>query len=127
MSIQPLGGPQAHTSPPSPATGDARAASVPPPQSTTVANSSPPAPQRTDAPRPVSEKELQEAVGRIKDFIEPINDSIQFSLDEDTGRTIVKVIDLQTKEVLRQIPSEEVLNIAKALDKLQGLLIRSTA
>ncbi|AUM00390.1 MAG TPA: flagellar protein FlaG [Pseudothauera hydrothermalis] len=70
---------------------------------------------------------LEEAVKRIREFVQPINDSIQFSLDDDTGRTIVKVIDLQTQEVLRQIPSEEVLNIAKALDRLQGLLIHNKA
>jgi flagellar protein FlaG len=70
---------------------------------------------------------LEEAVKRIREFVQPINDSIQFSLDDDTGRTVVKVIDLQTQEVLRQIPSEEVLNIAKALDRLQGLLIHNKA
>jgi len=70
---------------------------------------------------------LEDAVKRIREFVQPINDSIQFSLDDETGRTIVKVIDLQTQEVLRQIPSEEILNIAKALDRLQGLLIHNKA
>lgn len=77
--------------------------------------------------RSVDRKEVENAVSRIKDFIQPINDSIQFSLDDETGMTLVKVIDLETKEVLRQIPSEEALNIAKALDKLQGLLIHNKA
>lgn len=76
---------------------------------------------------PVSREQTEEAVRRIKEFIQPINDSIQFSLDEDTGFTVVKVVDLQTKEILRQIPSEEAINIAKALDKLKGLLIQSKA
>jgi flagellar protein FlaG len=52
---------------------------------------------------------------------------IQFSIDPDTDRTIVKVIDQRTQEVIRQMPSAEALEIAKALDRLQGLLIRQQA
>lgn len=70
---------------------------------------------------------IEEAAERIKEFVQPINDSIQFSVDEDSGRIVVKVIDLQTKEILRQVPSEEALNIANALDRLQGLLIQNKA
>ncbi|HZX30415.1 MAG TPA: flagellar protein FlaG [Rhodocyclaceae bacterium] len=77
--------------------------------------------------QPAGREQTEEAVKRIKEFVQPINDSIQFSLDDDTGFTVVKVVDLQTKEVLRQIPSEEAINIAKALDKLKGLLIHSKA
>jgi len=50
-----------------------------------------------------------------------------FPFDDDTGRTVVKVVDASTDEVIRQIPSEEVLAIAKALDKLQGVLIKQEA
>jgi len=40
---------------------------------------------------------------------------------------VVRVLDDATKEVIRQIPSEEALEIAKALDKLQGVLLRQEA
>jgi flagellar protein FlaG len=80
-----------------------------------------------ETPLANNRESLDEAVRRIREFVRPINDSIQFSIDEETGRTIVRVIDLQTQQVLRQIPSEEALNIAKALDKLQGLLIQNKA
>lgn len=50
--------------------------------------------------------------------------NLLFSIDDDSGRTIVKVVDNATKEVIRQIPSEEILSIAKALDRLKGLLIK---
>lgn len=50
--------------------------------------------------------------------------NVEFTVDEDSDRTIVKVVDQKTKEVLRQIPSEEVLQLAKALDLSKGLLIR---
>jgi flagellar protein FlaG len=52
---------------------------------------------------------------------------LEFSVDNDSKRTIVKVIDQTTKEVLRQMPSPEALQIAKALDNTKGLLISQTA
>lgn len=75
----------------------------------------------------VSPEQLQAATESIKAFVQPINSGLEFAIDKDSGRTLVKVIDQQTKEIVRQIPSEEVLNIAKALDKLQGLLIQNKA
>lgn len=79
--------------------------------------------QKTEANR----QELEEAVKQVNDFLKPINNSIQFNLDDDTGKTIVKVIDLATKEVIRQFPSEEMLSIAKAIDKMKGLLVQQKA
>ncbi|MDR5172604.1 flagellar protein FlaG [Methylobacillus flagellatus] len=74
-----------------------------------------------------SDADVQSAVERINEFISPIMQSIQFSTDVDSGRVVVKVVDSETQKVLRQIPSEEVLAISKALDNLQGLIIRQTA
>jgi flagellar protein FlaG len=79
--------------------------------------------QKTEASR----QELEEAVQQVNDFLKPINDSIQFNLDDDTGKTIVKVVDLATKDVIRQFPSEEMLSIAKAIDKMKGLLVQQKA
>ena len=61
--------------------------------------------------------------GVLVSITQPINNSLQFSIDDDSGRTVVKVVDRQTEEVLRQIPSEEMLDIARALGKLKGLLV----
>jgi len=61
----------------------------------------------------------------LQDAMPPQN--LEFTIDEDSDRTIVKVVDQKTREVLRQIPSEEVLELSKALDLSQGLLIRQKA
>ncbi|MBK6357472.1 MAG: flagellar protein FlaG [Betaproteobacteria bacterium] len=79
--------------------------------------------QKAEATR----QELEDAVKQVNDFLKPINNSIQFNLDDDTGKTIVKVIDLATKDVIRQFPSEEMLGIAKAIDKMKGLLVQQKA
>lgn len=71
-----------------------------------------------------SREALQASVDAMNNFVQPLNNSLQFSVDDDTGKTVVKVVDLTTDEVIRQMPTEEALAIAKALDKLKGLLIQ---
>lgn len=68
--------------------------------------------------------ELASAVEEVQAAIAPVAQNLQFSIDQDINRTIVKVVDSSTDEVIRQIPSEEIVAIAKAMDKLQGLLIK---
>ncbi|WP_303786374.1 flagellar protein FlaG [Azovibrio restrictus] len=74
-----------------------------------------------------SPEELQSSVDAMNDFVRSLNSALQFSIDEDTGKTVVKVVDMTNDQVIRQIPSEEALAIAKALDKLKGLLIQQQA
>ena len=50
------------------------------------------------------------------------NVGLRFSVHEPTGRTIVKVIDKETKEMIREIPAEEILNLAAKLDEMMGML-----
>ncbi len=63
------------------------------------------------------------AVQSVNAYVESVSSSIQFSIDQDSGRTIVKMVDTATDEVLRQFPSEEMLAISKSIDRMQGLLI----
>lgn len=70
---------------------------------------------------------LLQAVEEVQKAIAPVAQNLLFSIDDDTGRTIVKIVDSQTDEVIRQMPSEEVLAISKAINKLQGLLISQQA
>lgn len=74
---------------------------------------------------PPSGENLEVAISQIAKFVSQQTQSeISFSIDEESGLNIVKVIDSKTKDVIRQIPSEEVIAIAQALDKLQGLFVR---
>ncbi|WP_438971091.1 flagellar protein FlaG [Methylophaga sp.] len=61
------------------------------------------------------EQQLESAVSRINEYVQNIQRSIEFSVDEATGKDVVKILDKQTEEVIRQIPSEEVLAIAKSI------------
>ncbi len=72
-------------------------------------------------------EDVDQALEKINTAVQAFSQTLEFSVDKDTDSFIVKVVDKETKEVIRQIPSEELLNIAKALDKLQGLLIKDKA
>ena len=75
--------------------------------------------------------EVDAAVKKLNDSMSASSPTLEFSVDQDSKQIVVKLIDQSTKEVLRQIPSVEALQMAKAidetLDKKQGLLIHQTA
>jgi len=70
------------------------------------------------------EEQVREAAEKINEFIETMTHDLSFSVDKETKRTVVKVLERESGEVIRQIPAEEVLRIAKMLDELKGLIIR---
>lgn len=72
-------------------------------------------------------EQVKQAVQNLNKMIKALSPDLEFSIDEDSNRTIVKVVDQQTQEVIRQFPTKEALEIAKALDRVQGLLIRQKA
>jgi flagellar protein FlaG len=71
--------------------------------------------------------QVTQAINTINKAMSEMSPDLQFSIDEDSNRTIIKIVDQKTKEVLRQIPSAEALAIAKAIDQAQGLLIKQKA
>ncbi|MGV3741036.1 MAG: flagellar protein FlaG [Burkholderiaceae bacterium] len=70
-----------------------------------------------------STEQLSQAVASINATIQKLSPGLEFSIDQESNRTIVRIVDQQTKELIRQMPSAETLEIAKALDRVQGLLI----
>ncbi len=83
----------------------------------------PPAAAREDA-APAS---VESAVSRITDFVQNFQRDLQFSIDKESDRLVVKVVDSETQEVIRQIPSEETLRIAQHLDSPESLILREQA
>lgn len=71
--------------------------------------------------------ELKRATDELLKRLGSVVPELQFSVDKDSGRTIIKVTDPATNELIRQIPAEEVLRLSKELDRLQGLLLNRRA
>ena len=78
-------------------------------------------------PAQADPKALQEAVDAANEAVSAIKCELDFSIDEGTGKTVVRVVEKQTGTVIRQMPTPEMLEIAKALDRLQGLLVHNKA
>lgn len=83
------------------------------------------APARTPPP---SKQQIEAAVDTVNRALQPSNNALEFSIDKQSDRVVVKVVDSETGETLRQIPSEEVLAIAESIDRYQkGLLLSQQA
>lgn len=74
-------------------------------------------------------EQVNRAVSELNKSPQAKSQGLEFSIDTDSKRTVVKVIDQSTKEVLRQIPTPEALEIAKAMEakSTKGVLIQQTA
>lgn len=69
---------------------------------------------RTDA----SAKALDAAAQEVKDYFQQSQSELMFQVDKSSGRTYFKIVDARTKEVIRQVPSEEFLAMARKLREI---------
>jgi flagellar protein FlaG len=72
-------------------------------------------------------KKLKQAVQDIQKFVQSIKRNLEFSIDKTSGRVVVKVIATDTGEVVRQIPTEEVLKLADSLSTAGSVLFNGKA
>jgi flagellar protein FlaG len=61
----------------------------------------------------LSKEALEKVVSQINAYVQDTQRDMDFSVDESTGRVVVRVIDSVSEEVIRQIPSEEMLAISR--------------
>lgn len=79
------------------------------------------------APQPTA-AELKNVVDAINKTLQQANKNLEFTVDSETQDPVVKLVDSETGDVIRQFPTEEALSIAKAIDSFQqGLLIKQKA
>ena len=66
-----------------------------------------------------NEMQLGDAISRVESFLQGQNRNLTFSIDENTERSVVTVLDSDSGDVIRQIPSEELLVLAERIQELQ--------
>lgn len=71
-----------------------------------------------------SVEQAQQAVEKINLVVQVFNKNVEFSVDKETGIDVVKVVEKDSKEVIRQLPLDAVISFARTLETLQGLLVR---
>ncbi|MBB1337978.1 flagellar protein FlaG [Pseudoalteromonas sp. B28] len=76
--------------------------------------------------QPLEREQLEQMAQQLQDFMGEMNRSLQFKVDEDSGRDVIKVLDKNSGEVIKQYPSEEVLSLVSKLSESAGILIDQT-
>ncbi len=76
--------------------------------------------------QPLEREQLEKMAQQLLEFMGEMNRSLQFQVDEDSGRDVIKVLDKDTGDIIKQYPSEEVLNLVSKLSETAGLLIDHT-
>jgi flagellar protein FlaG len=69
--------------------------------------------------------QLEKVAEQLQEFIGTMNRGLEFSVDEDSGRDVIKVIDKKSGELIKQYPSEEVLSLVSKLSEATGTFIDS--
>ena len=73
-------------------------------------------------PIAASAAEISRAVSQLNTYVQTINRELQFSVDEASGRTVIKVLDALSGQIIRQMPSEEALALANTVEPDGGAL-----
>ena len=96
--------------------------------SASVIQAPPEAEQQESAPADESQRvALEKAVTDIREFVQSTQRNLDFSIDDSTGRVVVKVVATESGEVIRQIPSETALKLAQNLSDASSLLFDTKA
>jgi flagellar protein FlaG len=105
------------------------AAPLPGTAASPVSTPAPPAPgqaARQAQPSPTAEA-VRQSARQINAFLKSSSAGIEFVVDGQSNKVIVRVVDSETKQLIRQMPSEETLAISQALDRVTGLLLKQRA
>jgi len=73
----------------------------------------------------LSQDDVREAVSRINEYVQQTERTLDFQLDEDSGKTVIRVYDKASAELIRQIPSELALELAQKLNDEEPTLLFS--
>ena len=76
---------------------------------------------------PPGAQAAQQAARRINEFLRSSSASVEFVVDDQSREVVVRIVDSETKQLIRQMPSEEMLALSHALDRVTGLLLQQKA
>jgi len=80
----------------------------------------------TSAPRPTREQ-VEQAAARVKEVLRGTTSRLEINIDPDLHKAVIKIFNEESGEVIRQIPSQELIDLAKHLDEPKGILVRERA
>lgn len=75
----------------------------------------------------ITQDAVAKAATQIQNFVKEMGRNLSFTIDETTGYNVVRVMNPETNEVIRQLPSEELLKIARSMEQLNSVLVNQKA
>ena len=93
-------------------------------QSAEESSSLPSSVQKSD--EKITNEELESVVTEMNSVAQNLQRNLLFSVDENTGGTFVKVVDKETEETVREIPSKEIREIKARLEEVAGLIFKDS-
>jgi flagellar protein FlaG len=80
----------------------------------------------TPEPAPTIEK-LEQAATRVKDVLRGTTSRLEIEIDSDSHKAVIRILNGESGDIIRQIPAQELLDLAKYLDEPKGLLVQERA
>ena len=84
-------------------------------------------PSNVDVSSQPTREVVAKAAADIQQFVQSMGRNLSFSVDETTGYNVVRVVNPNTGELVRQLPSEELLKIARDFQRLNNVLVSQRA
>ena len=80
----------------------------------------------------IQKEEIAKAVRNVSGYVQNVSRELNFSIDSELEKTVITVIDEETGDVIRQIPSEDILEMARNIAQLKessnkGILFQGDA
>tara|TARA_B100000809_G_scaffold177420_1_gene174943 strand:+ start:409 stop:822 length:414 start_codon:yes stop_codon:yes gene_type:complete len=76
--------------------------------------------ENDDIKSPLTSEQLKKVAQQLQDFVGEMNRGLEFTVDKDSGRDVIKVIDKSSGDLVKQYPSEEVLSLVANLSNMVG-------
>ncbi len=73
-----------------------------------------------------SNESVEKKVETLNSHVQNLQRDLRFSIDAESGRTIIRVIDRETREIIRTIPPEDISVMAQSLDRHTGVLFNTS-
>jgi len=84
-------------------------------------------PSNVNAASQPTREVVAKAAADIQQFVQSMGRNLSFSVDEVSGYHVVRVVNPTTGELVRQLPSEELLKIARDFERLNNVLVSQRA
>ena len=69
------------------------------------------------------EDEVRESVKDVNEIVDQVKEGLSFQIHEDTAELMVQIIDVNTDEVIKELPPEEMLDLKARIHEMVGILI----